>query len=61
MSAHKVNRTVVCWWAEDEDGNWDTGCDEKHIFTEGNPTENKHRYCPYCGRPLKARTYVQTR
>jgi hypothetical protein len=41
-----------CQWTQDEDGNWDTACLEKHILTEGTPSENRHLYCPYCGRQL---------
>lgn len=35
--------------AEDADGNWDTGCQEIHVFISGTPQENGYVYCPYCG------------
>ena len=43
-----------CEWTEDIDGAWDTSCGQKHEFTSGGPQENKHAYCPYCGRGIVA-------
>ena len=46
-----------CEWTEDFDGNWDTACGDKHVFFDGTPAENHHRFCPYCGKPIKAVLY----
>lgn len=46
-------RGRVCAWTEDEDGNWDTDCGDKFVFTESGPTDNGMRFCCYCGKPLK--------
>jgi len=44
---------VNCFWKKDEQsGAWDTGCGEAHWFTDAGPTENLHKFCPYCGREL---------
>jgi len=42
----------VCEWTQDEDGNWETDCNEVFIFNEGTSVENGFNFCPYCGRPL---------
>lgn len=44
----------MCRWTEDSDGNWDTGCGQKHTFMEAGPVENHHAYCPYCGKRIEA-------
>ena len=41
-----------CVWREDEDGNWETDCGGMHTFIEGCPYQNRHAFCPYCGRAL---------
>lgn len=41
-----------CIWVKDEEGNWDTGCDNKHILLNGTPSENHMWFCCYCGLPL---------
>ncbi len=53
----------LCTWTEDEEGNWDTACGEMHTFAWDGPIENKHRFCPYCGKPLleKARQEEDSR
>lgn len=40
-----------CEWKEDEDGDFDTSCDNFHCFsyTDG-PIANGYVYCPYCGK-----------
>jgi hypothetical protein len=49
---------TVCRWTEDEDGVWDTECDEKHCFIVDGPRENNHAFCPYCGGLLLAEAAV---
>jgi uncharacterized Zn-finger protein len=49
-----------CEWVKDENpmhgDSYDTSCNNKHIFIEGNIKENQHKFCPYCGREIKERT-----
>jgi len=42
-----------CVWKQDEDGNWDTACGDKHIYIDGTPKENGAKFCCYCGAKLK--------
>jgi len=42
-----------CQWQVDEDGVWDTACDNRHLFIEGGPKDNHYHFCPYCGKPLE--------
>lgn len=50
-----IARPGECRWTEDEDGNWDTRCRQKHVLLEGSPMENRMRFCCYCGRWLVER------
>ena len=53
--AHSLRRMVSCEWLEDEMyGHWKTDCGELHEFTNGGPEDNRHNFCAYCGKPLKA-------
>jgi hypothetical protein len=51
--------SMACTWAENEDGYYDTECDNTFILTEGTPDQNNMRFCTYCGRPLVERGYAQ--
>lgn len=42
-----------CVWTEDDDGAWDTSCDNRFEFTEDGPEENDFAFCPYCGKKLE--------
>ena len=42
-----------CTWIENDDGVWETKCDELFEFNEGGPPENRFEFCPYCGKNLK--------
>jgi hypothetical protein len=45
---------LPCRWRQDADsGSWDTDCGGKFEFIDDGPAENKMRFCPYCGKPLK--------
>ena len=50
----------TCLWTEDEDGNWHTTCGEMHTFFDGGPSENGHRFCPYCGKKLVEKKYEES-
>lgn len=56
MARTKRREGPWCAWCQDEDGNWDTDCDEKFTFFEAGPRENKFCFCPYCGRVLRVKT-----
>ena len=43
----------TCFWELNEDIGYETQCGEIHVFNEGNPSDNKHTYCPYCGNFIK--------
>lgn len=42
-----------CHWKREEeqygDDSWATQCGDKHIFFSGDPLDNNHKFCPYCG------------
>ena len=31
---------------------WDTCCGEVYCFIDGGPSENRMRFCPFCGKPI---------
>lgn len=53
MAHTKKPRMPECEWTDNEDGPWDTSCDNMFEFTTDGPKENGFVYCPYCGRILK--------
>ena len=51
-------RKSKCRWKEDEDGVWETACNEMFVFEADGPKENGFLFCPYCSgdlRPVKWR------
>lgn len=42
-----------CQWIEDDDGVWETSCNDYFQFNDGGPHENGFLFCPYCGKKLK--------
>jgi len=48
-----TSRDDKCRWTEIAEGCWKTECGEAHEFWVDGPTENKHRFCPYCGKRLE--------
>ena len=44
---------ATCDWAQDDEGNWGTSCGNLHAFIEDGPSENNHKFCPYCGGRLE--------
>lgn len=55
----KIQKTKNCLWIEDEDKNYETGCDNMFTFNVGCPVENGFIYCPYCGKKLKVRINIR--
>jgi hypothetical protein len=49
-----------CYWQEDQDGIWNTGCGWMYQFFDGGPLDNNHKYCQYCGRFLYELSYGDT-
>ena len=50
-----VSDDVCEWRVCDEEANvYDTSCRNPHILIEGTPRENNYKYCPYCGKNIKA-------
>ena len=45
----------ICKWklSEPDICAWETECGEMQLFTGGDPKENRHNYCPYCGGKIK--------
>ena len=52
LQAARVQDAKGCVWSEDEDGNWDTGCGNMFVITEGTPYDNEMGFCCYCGHKL---------
>jgi hypothetical protein len=49
----------TCAWREDEhDATWHTECGQMWQFNDGGPTENKQRFCGYCGSALVGVPFV---
>lgn len=46
-----------CIWEQDEEGNWQTDCDEMFVIIDGTPEENQMKYCAYCGRLINQKLY----
>ncbi|MFN0314766.1 MAG: hypothetical protein ACKVQA_07000 [Burkholderiales bacterium] len=43
-----------CAWTQDEiDGGWDGACGASWVFENEGPVENKMKFCPSCGKPLR--------
>ncbi len=57
--ANPKSALISCRWSEDEDGNWDTACGECFVFEVGGPTENRAKWCPYCGRRIEPVGFFQ--
>lgn len=47
----------TCQWASDDEGTWHSECGEAFVFNDGSPTDNRMRFCPYCGKSLQQCTY----
>jgi hypothetical protein len=48
-----------CRWVEDWEGNWCTECGEGFTLTSGKPTDNRMKFCTYCGKPLEQVEYKE--
>ena len=49
-----------CEWEYDEDYScYDTSCDNAYCLLDGTLEENNHKYCPYCGKPIKVKENIK--
>ena len=47
------------WTQEDEDSDtWVTSCGKLFDLYEGAPSENKMKYCCYCGNEIKEHLFI---
>lgn len=51
--ANPQSTLITCRWSEDEEGHWGTACGECFVFEVGGPTENRAKWCHYCGRRIE--------
>ena len=50
-------RNWHCVWQQDDEGNWQTECDEMFVIIDGTPEENQMKYCAYCGCAIEQKLY----
>ena len=55
MSENLTSSDEFCEWMQDDGATdiYETKCGNSHMFIDGNPSENKYKYCPYCGKEIK--------
>jgi hypothetical protein len=46
-----------CDWKQDDDGNWDTSCNQCVCFEHAPPFEQGYRFCHHCGATINFITY----
>lgn len=47
-----------CTWSCEEEGVYATSCGERHLFVDGGPADNNHRFCAYCGGTITERYHT---
>ena len=53
----RMNTTGGCVWSQDENGVWETACENAHEFSAEGVAENGYKYCPFCGKTIAAKKY----
>ena len=53
MGYNESPGAATCDWGQDDDGNWGASCGSLHAFIDDGPSENNHKFCPYCGGRLE--------
>ena len=43
----------ICKWIEDEDGRWETDCEQIFEIIDGTPADNDMKYCCFCGELIE--------
>ena len=63
---HSPNKTSQsgypeeCEWEYDEKYSYyETSCDNDYCLLDGTLEENNHKYCPYCGKPIKVKENIK--
>ena len=53
VEGESMDRKVKCEWESEDDDiysrDWSTECNNMFEFTDGNPTDNDFKFCPFCG------------
>lgn len=50
-----VEAKGTCAWKYDENSEvWETSCDNLYCIIDGTPTENKMKFCTYCGKQIES-------
>jgi len=49
-----------CDWEQNEDGWWNTDCNNAFQFTDGSPIYNEFKFCPYCKKMLTETPFLDT-
>jgi len=50
--------SATCVWTEDENGIYQTECEDAFEFNDGAPADNGMVYCCYCGKRLVAKRFT---
>ena len=59
LEAMERLRVRYCIWTENEDGYYDTDCDQSFVLNDGGPlAPHGFKFCVYCGRPITEKPYV---
>lgn len=62
MARRKKPSGPTCQWKMNDPYEGDfygTSCGEAFTLIDGTPTENKMRFCPYCGRRIQERAAAE--
>ena len=59
---HDAERAGKCTWGQysyagNDNGNWQTDCENEFCFIDGGPTDNGMKFCCYCGKRLVEKSY----
>jgi hypothetical protein len=48
----RIEIVESCEWYQDEEGLYETSCGHYFEVTSGSATENRMKFCCYCGQPM---------
>jgi len=54
-----MTEQATCEWKADEDGVYQTTCDQAFQFFDGGPIQNSMKFCCYCGLALTETPYQE--
>ena len=52
------DKTMECFWNEDDYGIYETECGNSFCFEAGTIGENEFEYCPFCGQPITFKPFL---